>query len=200
MITQDLKDYFCRHFLGRLNVNNLPVMLDTPKISSTKRKIETYPIRTQMKVTGSKLFVAGSLTCSSKGFRFSRHSSSSLNQTIKISGSKIRKYAPGEIKTHTFSKIKIKISENTKHAILMPQERTNRLKWKTERPKTSGEIILAWFGPIIDEAVVKLTLNKRQGTLLIWYNPQSRRFDAKGLFLCRRLSSDKDKSFEWRWV
>lgn len=170
-------------------------MLDAPKISSIKRKVETYPIRTHMKVAGTKLFVAGSLTCSSNGFRFSRHSS---NQAIKAHGSKIRKYAPNEIKARTVPKIKIKILENTKHAILMPQERANRLRWQTERPKTSGEIILAWFGPIIDEAVVKLTLNKRQGTLLIWYNPQSRRFDSKGVFLCRRLGSDKN--FEWRWV
>ncbi|GHV33076.1 hypothetical protein FACS1894187_00410 [Synergistales bacterium] len=176
-------------------MNNLPVVLNAPKISSLKRNVETYPIRTQMKVTGSTLFVAGSLTCSSKGFRLSMHSS---NQAVKTKGSKIRKYASGEIKTHTIAKIKITILENTKLAAVVPQERTNRLRWQKARPKTSGEVILAWFGPIIDEAVVKLTLDKRRGTLLIWYNPQSRRFDSKGVFLCRRLGSEKH--FEWRWV
>lgn len=178
-------------------MSSLPVALDAPKIVSPKRKVETYPIRTQMKVTGSTLFVAGSLKCSSNGFRFSS-SASSLNRAVKVKGSKIRKYASGELKAHTIPKIKTKIFENTKHALLMPQERTNRLRWQTERPKPNGEIVLAWFGPIIDEAVVKLTLNKKQGTLLIWYNPQSRRFDPKGVFLCRRLGSDKN--FEWRWI
>jgi hypothetical protein len=66
------------------------------------------------------------------------------------------------------------------------------------KPKKEGEMILAWFGPIIEEAVVRLTLNKQYGTLLIWYNPTSRHFEPKGVYLCRRLGVHE--TFEWRWM
>ena len=85
-----------------------------------------------------------------------------------------------------------------KRMLILPQERTNRLQWQLARPKKEGEMILAWYGPVIEEAVMKLTLNKQQGTLLIWYNPQSRRFDPKGIYLYRRLCLHGD--FEWRWM
>jgi hypothetical protein len=191
LITQDLKDYFCRHFLGKVNVSCLPLAVESPQIFSLKRLVETHPIRTQTRAVGSTLFVAGKIACSSRGVRFSA-------QMVRVNGSKIRKYASGELKAHPVSKLKTTVRENTKRASVVPQERTNRLQWQTARPKRNGEMILAWFGPIVDEAVVKLTLNKRQGTLFIWYNPQSRHFNSKGLYLYRRLGANEN--LEWRWV
>jgi hypothetical protein len=82
--------------------------------------------------------------------------------------------------------------------MVLPQERSNRLHWQTVKPAKEGEMLLAWFGPIVQDAVVKMTLNKQHGTLLIWYNPTSRHFESKGLYLSRRLGVRGD--FEWRWM
>ena len=71
MITQELKDYFCRHFLGRVKVTRIPVGMEAPQAVSCKREIVVRPVRTQIKVTGSSLFVAKDILCSSRGFRFS---------------------------------------------------------------------------------------------------------------------------------
>ena len=84
-----------------------------------------------------------------------------------------------------------------KRASLIPQEKENRLSWLKERPKRPGEIILAWFGPIIEDALVKLALNKQRGTLLIWYNPHSRRFNPRGLYLYRRLGLKEKPGWQW---
>jgi hypothetical protein len=191
MITQDLKDYFCRHFLGRVKVNLISAAMEAPQVASCRREIATHPIRTQTKVTGSSLFVAKDIVCSSRSFRFS-------SQLVRVGGAKIAKYAVGELGTRTVPKLKTAARENLKRVAVLPQERSNRLQWQSVRPKKDDEILLAWFGPIVTDAVMKLTLNKQQGVLLIWYNLQSRRFDAKGLYLYRRLNARE--SLEWRWL
>jgi hypothetical protein len=192
LITQELKDYFCRHFLGRVKVSRLPVGMTPPRIASCKRDVAVRPIRTRLEVTGSSLFVARDIACSSRGFRFS-------SQLAKVRGAKIAKYALGELKAYTVPKLgAAAVRENVRRVSLLPQERSNRLQWQSVRPKKDDEILLAWFGPIVENAVMKLTLNKQQGTLLIWYNLQSRRFDAKGLYLYRRLGAREN--LEWRWL
>jgi hypothetical protein len=90
------------------------------------------------------------------------------------------------------------VREDFKRVAVLPQQRANRLQWQSVRPKKDDEMLLAWFGPIVADAVLKLTLNKQQGILLIWYNLQSRRFDAKGLYLYRRLGAHEN--LEWRWL
>jgi hypothetical protein len=190
VIPQNVKDYFCRHFLGRIKARSLPLAMDSPPCHSPKRAVETHPIRTKLKVTGSSLLTKEGVVCSSRGFRFSA-------RLAEAKGAKLTRYAPEEMKVHTFSKLRTRTREDAKRVAVLPQERTNRLRWQEAPPKRAGEMVLAWFGPIIEEAVVKLTLKKRQGTLLIWYNPQSRRFDAKGLYLYRRAGIGGD--LEWRW-
>ncbi|MDR1978617.1 MAG: hypothetical protein LBQ42_07780 [Synergistaceae bacterium] len=191
MITQDLKDYFCRHFLGRVKVRHFSLTIAPSRVLSLKRTVETHPIRTQMKVAGSTFLTYKNIACSSRGFRFAA-------QLVKTRGAKIAKYAPGEMKVRSLAKLKSKAREGMKRVAVLPQERTNRLQWQLVRPKKEGEMILAWYGPVIEEAVVKLTLNKQHGTLLIWYNPQSRRFEPKGIYLYRRLGIRGN--FEWRWM
>ena len=117
---------------------------------------------------------------------------------IKVKEAKIKRYAPGELALRTFSKVKTKARSGIKQMAVLPQERANRLQWQLVRPRKEGEIILAWFGPIVEDAVAKLTLNKRRGTLLIWYNPQSRHFNSKGLYLYRRMGLKEN--LEWRWM
>jgi hypothetical protein len=189
--SQGLKDYFCRHFLGRVKVKHFSPALVAPQVLSPKRSVETHPIRTRMRVIGASLFSFKGIACSSRGFRMAA-------QLVKVKGAKISRYVPEEIKSHTLPKLKTKVREGTRRASVLPQERSNRLHWQTERPKKEGEMILAWYGPIVQEAIAKLTLNKQQGTLLIWYNPESRRFDSKGLYLYRRLGVHAN--LEWRWV
>jgi hypothetical protein len=191
LITQELKDYFCRHFLGRVKVSRLSAEMEPPRVTSCRREIAVQPVRTQITVTGSSLFSAKSLVCSSRGFRFSM-------QMVQARGAKIAKYALGELRIHTAPKLRTTVRENVRRVSVLPQERSNRLQWQSVRPKKDDEMLLAWFGPIVEDAVMKLTLNKQRGTLLIWYNLQSRRFDAKGLYLYRRLSSREN--LEWRWL
>ena len=207
MNTQDVKDYFYRHFMGTLKVDSVSPAMDKPQVFSQKRSIEVYPaqLETRVKVAGATLLVRDGISCSSRGFRFA-------DQLINVNEAEIKRYAPGEIALHTFSKkykpgdvtlrtfskLKIKSREGTKQMSVLPQERANRLQWQRVRPKREGEAILAWFGPIVEDAVAKLTLNKRRGTLLIWYNPQSRHFDVKGLYLYRRMGMKENP--EWRWM
>ena len=210
MNTQDVKDYFSRHFLGLVKVNSKsPVgetvcsvradgmmkvdVTDILARSDIKNSVAVRPsqIGAQMKVVGANLFTRGDIVCSSRGFRFAA-------QLINVNKTKIKRYAPGEVAFHKFSKLKAQARSGTKQIMVLPQERTNRLQWQLKRPRKDGEVILAWFGPIVEDAVAKLALNKRRGTLLIWYNPQSRRFDAKGLYLYRRMNLKEN--LEWRWV
>jgi hypothetical protein len=165
--------------------------MEAPQAASCKREIAVCPIRTQIKVTGSSLFIAKNIVCSSQGFRFS-------SQLVRARGAKIAKYALGELRTRTIPKLRTTARTDVKRVSVLPQERTNRLQWQSVRPKKDDEMLLAWFGPIVSDAVMKLTLNKQRGVLLIWYNLQSRRFDAKGLYLYRRLGVHEN--LEWRWL
>jgi hypothetical protein len=93
----------------------------------------------------------------------------------------------------------LKVHNGLKQMVELPQERTNRLKWQSLRPpKKPGEVILAWYGPLIEDAVIKLALEKARGTLLVWYNSQSKQFKTGGLYLYRRLGAGEKP--EWRWV
>ncbi|MDR1873518.1 MAG: hypothetical protein LBQ90_00685 [Synergistaceae bacterium] len=189
-IGQDIRDYFSRHFLGRVRVKNLGCVVAAPQVFSSKRVIATCPVRTKMQVVGSTLFTFSGVACSNRGFRFAA-------QFVKARGSKIARYAPGEIGTHTVSWLKTTARSDKKRVEVLPQERSSRLQWQRVRPRKEGEVILAWFGPLIEEAIVKSTLNKQQGTLLIWYNPQSRHFNASGLYLYRHMG--RNENLEWRW-
>ena len=167
--------------------------MDPPRNYSQKRDIEVHSdkIEAQIKVSGGDLLSSCGISCSSQGFRF-------YAQLANVNEAKIKRYARGEIALHTFSKLKAQTRDGTKQAAILPQERANRLQWQLVRPKKEGEVILAWFGPIVEDAVAKLTLNKRRGTLLVWYSPHSRRFDAKGLYLYRHMGTKEN--LEWRWM
>jgi len=188
-----MKDYFYRHFLGVVKVNAVPTAMAGVQVLSHKRDINIHPIEMQakIKVTGAELLPSDGISCSSRGFRFA-------SQLLKVNESKIKRYTPGELTLRTFSNLKIKARSGAKQMGVLPQERANRLQWQLVRPKRDGEMILAWFGPIVENAVANLTLNKKRGTLLIWYNPQSRHFNTKGLYLYRRMGIKEN--LEWRWM
>ena len=130
----------------------------------------------------------------SKGFRFSAVS-------VKTKGERVHRYSAKGFKVFG-NKLKtkhtLKVRDGLKQMLEFPQERTNRLKWQSFRPSEPGEVILAWYGPLIEDAVIKLALDKARGTLLIWYNSQSKQFKTGGLYLYRRLGTGEKP--EWRWV
>ena len=193
MITKDVKDYFYRHFLGVLKVNSVSPELASPQVFSQKRGVEVHSVQAgaRIKVVSASRLSGGDMSRSIREVKFS-------SQSVKVKEAKIKRYTLGKALPRAFSKLKTKTRNGTKQASVLPQERANRLQWQLTRPKKEGEMILAWFGPIVEDAVVKLTLNKRRGTLLIWYNPQSRHFDVKGLYLYRRMGIKEN--LEWRWM
>jgi len=148
-------------------------------------------MQAKIKVTGADLLPSGGISCSSRGFRFA-------SQLINVNEAKIKRYTRDKFALHTFSKLKTQTRNGMKRVVVLPQERANRLQWQLVRPKKKDEMILAWYGPIVEDAVARSTLNKRRGTLLIWYNPDSRRYDAKGLYLYKRFGLNEN--LEWRWL
>ncbi|NLL36252.1 MAG: hypothetical protein GX256_01875 [Fretibacterium sp.] len=191
MSFQGLKDYFSRHFLGRVKVYSYLWTFEVPQTVSLRRVVETHPVRTSIRVLSAALLPLEGLRCHNKEFRFPAH-------MVRVYGEKVRSYAPREIVVRGFSPLRVVALQDLKRAMLLPLEKENRLAWLKERPQKTGELILAWFGPIIEEALVKLVLNKQRGTLLIWYNPHSRHFLARSLYLYRRLGPRQKPG--WQWV
>jgi hypothetical protein len=96
-------------------------------------------------------------------------------------------------------KSRIRVHDALKQIRDMPLELSDMLKYQTVKPKLlNNEMLLAWYGPIVEGAVIKLIWNKQRGTLLVWYNPQSRQYKAKGVYLIRRLGLGEKP--EWRWM
>lgn len=187
----EIREYFSRHFLGIVRVHRHDLRLDAPEAHRLRRGVETHPIRTQTRVLSAELFPLGGLRCSHSGFRFSA-------QLVTVRGRRIARYVPQEIAVGGVKPLAVRSLSGLDRALKLPQERENRLQWQRVRPRAPGEMILAWYGPIVEGAVANLTLNKQRGTLLIWYNPQSRHFCPRGLYLYRRLGVGEKP--EWRWV
>ena len=191
MSLAEIREYLSRHFLGRVRVKRCDPPLPPPECHALRRAVETHPIRTRMRVLSAELFSVGGMSCSHRGFRFS-------SQLVRVRGRRIARYVPREIAVGKVSLLSVRVLSDLGRAVRLPQERGNRLQWQRSRPRAAGEMILAWYGPIVEGAVVKLTLNRQRGTLLIWYNPQSRHFNPRGLYLYRRLGMNEKP--EWRWV
>ena len=194
MAFEEIREYFSRHVLGRGKIKSLNLRIHRPLILTLRSQVETYPLRTKLQINSPEILaMKGSFTCSSQGFRFAA-------QLVSVKGDKIRRYIAQEIKVKKFKLINnIKPENALKKIINYPQERTNRLKWQRKRPALSqGEMVLAYYGPIVEGAAVKFILNKQRGTLLVWYNTNSRKFDARGVFLCKKLGANSKP--EWRWL
>ena len=193
MSLEDIREYFSRHFLGRVKVHHSETAIPAPGVLALRRRVQTHPIRARMRVLSPSLLSLHGLECSNKGFRFA-------TDLVQVKGARIRRYAPDELGVARVPLMRetSRPRNGLKRILMFPQERANRLQWQTYRPKAPGEMILAWYGPLIEGAIVKLALNKQRGTLLIWYNPMSRHFKPGGLYLYRRLGAGEKP--EWRWI
>ena len=156
-------------------------------------EIKIYSLVPDIKIKSSGLINFNNLICNTKGIKFQ-------DKYLNVHGSRIKFYNIQDIKISKSSLLNFKSARNALKIMLQfPQERPNKLKWQKLRPTLApGEMVIAWYGPIVDGAVLKLVLNKQPGTLMIWYDARSRHFKSKGLFLCRRLDSGSRP--EWRWM
>lgn len=191
MSLSEVRDYLSRHFLGRVKIHRRVAALPAPAVLLLRREVGTHVVRTHARVLSAELLPIDGLSCSSRDFRFS-------SELVRVKGSRITRYVPRALRIGTARPLRATIRAELKRAQVLPQERQNRLQWQKARPAEPGVMVLAWYGPIVEGAVAKLTLNKQRGTLLIWYNPQSRHFNPRGLYLFRRLGV-REKP-EWRWV
>ena len=118
----------------------------------------------------------------------------------KVKGFRVKLYTKADVKVKGLPKRrKISIIKATKRSQGMAIELDNKLKFLKNKPAlANNEVILAWYYPIVDSAVIKLALDKQRGKLLVWYNPGSRHGKARGLYLIRRLGFGQKP--EWRWV
>ncbi len=191
----DLRDYCTSIFSRGVKVYRYDNLLgEQPEIKRVNKRVEAFKLDAEIKINASKLpDLHEKISCEIHSVKFSQ-------ELVKLHGGKIKRIDKREIAIHKFPIArKIRTWDATKRIVAMPQERTNRLKWQRERPKLNqGEMLLAWYGPIVDGAVLKLALNKQKGTLLIWYNHRSRQFKARGVFLFRRLGLGEKP--QWRWL
>lgn len=192
-LSSKVREYFERHLFGRLEVRALPLGEREIEVRSARRKIDVGLILSRARVVSPLQFSLGKLSCVHRGIKMK-------DFCARVMGGRVEKYAPGEIKT---SKIPLKFSPKTrawkKNFLALPQERRNRLSFVAEklRPHHARELNLAYFYPIIEDNVARLVLNKQDGTLFLWYNPNGRAFSPKGLYMSKRMG---DKDVNWRWI
>ena len=162
-------------------------------VHTVRQSVDVYTLDPDLTVNVGSVDVSLNIKCKVNGF-------TPELQTPKVNGFKFRPLTKYDIKTHGMPKRKkINIWKGTKKMQAMPIELENKLKFQKNRPQLAkNEMILAWFWPIVDNAVIKLALNKQRGTLLVWYNPDSRHAKPRGLYLIRKLGLGEKP--EWRWV
>ena len=183
MALETVKNFLSRHVSRRIDVKfHAPEISKLPEIKSKRDKVNTYSLEAHSKIETIKpLDFKTELNCNVNGFKFKQ-------EVLKVRGGFIKLYTKYDFKTHEIPKMKPARPKNSLRQIMaVPQERMNRIKWQKLRPRIApGEMVIAWYGPIVESAVLKLVLNKQAGTLLIWYDSRSRKFSTRGLFLCRK--------------
>lgn len=193
-----LRQSLARKLFRNINVHRLDEAFMTELLPTHKLRdsgLETHKITPSVKVSVSKFPGLGQ----KREFAVRIKSVNFTTNKVTVRRFKIKQFTKQDIRIKTLRKFTMKTWSGYKKIIAMPQERSNRLKFIKTRPQVlNNEMILAWYGPIVDGAVIKLALNKQRGTLLVWYNPRSRQFNAKGVYLIRRLGLGSKP--EWRWV
>ena len=191
---KSLRGYLAGKLMGRIEVHTTDAFITELLPTHTVRKsVETYTLKPDIAVNVRSIDVTPKITCRVNSF-------STEIPAPKVTGFKFRLLTKHDIKTHGMPKRrKINIWKATKKMQAMPIELENKIKFLKDRPAfAKNELLLAWYWPIVDSAVIKLALNKQRGTLWVWYNPDSRHAKPKGLYLIRRLGLGEKP--EWRWV
>ena len=192
-----LKEYISRRAVKlttRIEVHQLEAFItELPETHTVRKSVETHELKPDLKAGVHKADLKANLKCRTEGTKL-------LRQPPKSKGFRMKQYSKQDIRIHGMpGRRKINIWKATKKAQGLPVELENKLKQVKNKPAVSrNEVILAWYWPIVDGAVLKLALNKQRGTLLVWYDPRSRQYKARGVYLIRRLGLGEKP--EWRWV
>lgn len=193
-----LKEYISRkaiHLTTSIEVHTLDesFMTEKPEVHTFRKSVEVHALKPELKTRTRTADLKARLTCKIQGVNFSK-------KVPEIKGFRVKRYTMQDINIHGMPKRrKISIWKGTKKAQGMAIELENKLKTARNKPVVSkNEVVLAWYWPIVDGAVLKLALNKQRGTLLVWYDPRSRKYKARGVYLIRRLGLGEKP--EWRWV
>ena len=165
---------------------------DIVEAHSIRREVSTYTLTVDAAVAVHTADLHAGHKCRVDGFKV-------RPEDIAARGFRVKLYTKHDVKVRGLPpRRKVNIFSGLKRMQGLPIELEDKLKFQKHRPAVArNEVILAWYWPIVDNAVIKLALNKQRGTLLVWYNPGSRHGKAKGLYLIRRLGQAKP---EWRWV
>ena len=191
-----IRDYLSRKAINitrSVNVYKLDTFIEAPEVHTVRRSVEVHSLLPRLQTSVRKIDLRKHLKCTTQTIEL-------LTQPAEAKGFQVKKYTKQDIKIHGMPKRrKINIWKAAKKAQALPIELHNKLKQQRNRPAVArNEAILAWYYPIVDDAVIKLALNKQRGTLLVWYDPRSRRYKARGVYLIRRLGAGEKP--EWRWV
>ena len=188
-----VRDYFSRHMLKQIDVYKIDdFALEPPEIHALSHEVITHSLVPSVDVHSVSLKMHTLVKCKAVSVHLKERS-------LKAKSYLVKRYVKQDVKAHSQTvKSNVKTHNELKLIRDMPLELSDMLKYQTSKPKLlNNEILLAWYGPIVEGAVIKLVWNKQRGTLLVWYNPQSRQHKAKGVYLIRRLGFNE--KVQWRW-
>lgn len=207
MISEDIRTYLARLFLGKTKVHSLRPQGKEVVLRTTGRVIETHPLRSPERVLGSALF-GSAMDVLTKGFCISeaaiggirdniRGGKFSFDRRLVVNGERVVRDT--RVFLHSIGGFTVRCNKAVGRISPLPIEVRNRLPWFRGRSNSlkKGEVLLALYCPILEDGVLKSVLNKERGTLLVWYNPR-RAWKARSLFLVRDFSSGG--SLEWKWI
>ncbi|MBQ3655021.1 MAG: hypothetical protein II954_11505 [Synergistaceae bacterium] len=189
------REFLARKLTGHVQVHTLDEAFITElvPVHTVRRSVETHTVRPEFTVSVRTIELGAKRKCRVNGFKLK-------DKTVRTNGFRPKRYTKHDVKVHGLPKRrKINVWSGLKKIQSLPVELENKLKFLKDKPAVSkNEVILAYYSPIVDSAVIKLALDKRRGTLLVWYNPGSRQYKARSVFLIRRLGLGEKP--EWRWV
>ena len=172
--------------------------LEPPEIVKNQKRLKTEHANLKININAAK-FLYSPDEKNEKKFECTATRYKLLTEPAKSRNQKIKRYIKQDVKTHKIKLVQApKIYSPLKQIQALPQERRNILKLQKKKINVANnEIILACYGPIVEGAVDRLVLNKKEGTLFVWYSGSSRQRKARNVYLIRRLGMDSKP--EWRW-
>ena len=189
-----IRSYFARHIRKHIDVYRIDdFALEAPEIHKLEHEVNVTRIEPAMTVNVISWTSSVKMKCKASGRILQERRVNAKSYLVK-------RYVKQNVKAYSHDvKSKLKTYDAMKLIRDMPLELSDMLKYQSVKPKLlNNEMLLAWYGPIVEGAVIKLVWNKQRGTLLVWYNPQSRQYKAKGVYLIRRLGFGAKP--EWRWM
>ncbi|MBQ9434011.1 MAG: hypothetical protein IJU26_07325 [Synergistaceae bacterium] len=189
-----VRGFIARKTSGNINVHTLDDAFVTELLEThtTRQSVDTYTLDPDISVNVRTVDLHADHKCKVDGF--------TLKKTpVNVNGFRVKRFTKHDVKTHGLPKRKkLTIWTATKKIQSLPIELENKLRFQKNRPAfPKNEAVLAWYWPIVQDAVIKLALNNQRGTLLVWYNPQSRHGKAKGAYLIRRLGLGEKPELRW---